>query len=91
MNNTSRPYVDRSRINMSEDDEVTLWTKRLGISRDDLEKAVAKVGNSVAAVRSNSNWPNPDDVRGIKSPGQLSIAGGDVHDSGPWLVPDSAR
>ena len=51
MNSTSRTYVDRSKINMSEDDEVTLWTKRLGISRDDLEKAVEKVGNSVSAVR----------------------------------------
>jgi hypothetical protein len=52
MNNTSRTcYVDRSKINMSEDAEVVLWTKRLGVSKDDLEKAVEKVGNSVAAVR----------------------------------------
>lgn len=51
MENKSRVRVDRSKINMSEDYEVTLWTRRLGVSKDDLEKAVEKVGNSVAAVR----------------------------------------
>jgi hypothetical protein len=42
---------DRSRINMNEDYEVRYWTKHLGVTRDELEAAVEKVGSSVAAVR----------------------------------------
>jgi hypothetical protein len=42
---------DRSRIHLSENDEVKYWTKHLGISREDLVKAVEKVGNSASAVR----------------------------------------
>jgi hypothetical protein len=30
---------------------VKYWTKHLGVSREQLEKAVGKVGNSAAAVR----------------------------------------
>ena len=30
---------------------VDLWAQRLGVSREDLLAAVAKVGNSIAAVR----------------------------------------
>ncbi len=41
----------RSRINMNEDYEVRHWTKTLGVSREDLERAIAKIGNSAAAVR----------------------------------------
>jgi hypothetical protein len=42
---------DRSKINMLEDMEVKCWTKALGVSRELLQKAVDKVGNSAAAVR----------------------------------------
>jgi hypothetical protein len=42
---------DRSRINLKEDYEVKYWTKHLGVSREQLAKAVEKVGNSAAAVR----------------------------------------
>jgi 3-oxoacyl-[acyl-carrier-protein] synthase III len=42
---------DRSRINLSENYEVKYWTKHLGVSREDLVKAVEKVGNSASAVR----------------------------------------
>ena len=42
---------DRSKINMHEDYEVKYWSKELGVSKDDLQKAVDKVGNSAAAVR----------------------------------------
>jgi hypothetical protein len=42
---------DRSHINMNEDYEVRYWAKHLGVSRDELEAAIAKVGNSAAAVR----------------------------------------
>jgi hypothetical protein len=40
---------DRSKINM--DYELKYWTKQLGVSKEELQKAVDKVGNSAAAVR----------------------------------------
>ena len=48
---TKRDQPDRSKINMSEHYEVHYWTKHLNISREELQKAVDKVGNSAAAVR----------------------------------------
>ena len=36
---------------MSEDYEVQYWTKHLGVSREELQRAVDKVGNAAAAVR----------------------------------------
>ena len=42
---------DRSQINMHEPHEVQYWTKHLGVSKEDLQKAVDKVGNSAATVR----------------------------------------
>jgi len=48
---TNRGAQDRSRISMSEDHEVRYWTKELGVTREQLQRAVDKVGNSAAAVR----------------------------------------
>ena len=45
----SRP--DRSKINMNEDHEVRQWSKHWGVSKDQLQKAVDRVGNSAAQVR----------------------------------------
>jgi 3-oxoacyl-[acyl-carrier-protein] synthase III len=42
---------DRSKINMHEPHEVQYWAKHLGVSKEDLQKAVDKVGNGAAAVR----------------------------------------
>jgi hypothetical protein len=42
---------DRSRINTSEDYEVRYWSKKFGVSPDELKAAVKKVGNSAAAVQ----------------------------------------
>jgi len=50
-NLTKRNQPDRSKINMSEDFEVKHWLKALGVSRNELQRAVEKVGNSAAAVR----------------------------------------
>ena len=36
---------------MSEEYEVQYWTKHFGISREELQRAVDKVGNSAGAVR----------------------------------------
>jgi hypothetical protein len=43
--------ADRSKINMHEGYEVKYWTKQLGVTKEELQKAVDKVGNSAAAVR----------------------------------------
>jgi hypothetical protein len=48
---TKRGQPDRSLINMSEDHEVKYWTRHLGVSREELQRAVDKAGNAAAAVR----------------------------------------
>ena len=50
-NLTRRAQPDRSKINMHEDFEVKHWTHALGVTREELQKAIDKVGNSAAAVR----------------------------------------
>lgn len=50
-NLTKRDQRDRSKINMHEGFEVKYRTKELGVSKEELQKAVDKVGNSAAAVR----------------------------------------
>lgn len=42
---------DRARINVNEEWEVRHWTEALGVSREELERAVRQVGPSVTAVR----------------------------------------
>ena len=42
---------DRSRISLEQRHEVDYWTKRFGVSREQLEQAVRAVGNSVDAVQ----------------------------------------
>ncbi|USQ98017.1 DUF3606 domain-containing protein [Caulobacter sp. RL271] len=42
---------DASRISLSEAYEVSYWTRELGVTRDELARAVVEVGNSAAAVR----------------------------------------
>lgn len=46
-----RGQQDRSKINMHEAHELQYWTKHLHVSREELQTAVDKVGNSAAAVR----------------------------------------
>jgi hypothetical protein len=48
---TKREQPDRSKINMHQPFEVKYWTHALGVSREQLQKAVDKVGNSAATVR----------------------------------------
>jgi hypothetical protein len=43
-NPEDRGPTDRSRINTSEDYEVQYWTKKFGVSADELKSAVEKVG-----------------------------------------------
>ncbi|WPU63872.1 DUF3606 domain-containing protein [Peredibacter starrii] len=48
---SQRRPQDSQRINLSEDYEVSYWTKELGVSREHLEKIVKKVGPMVSAVK----------------------------------------
>ena len=47
--NTGSP--DRNRINLQEDYEVQYWTQTLGVSAEELRKAVEAVGSTADAVR----------------------------------------
>ena len=47
----NRGPQDRSRISLTEKWEVQYWTQELGVSKEDLERAVHNAGNSVNAVR----------------------------------------
>lgn len=42
---------DRCHIAIGTDDEVRYWTKHLRVTKEELQKAIDKVGNSAAAVR----------------------------------------
>lgn len=41
---------DRARINIHQEHELRYWTQKFGVSREDLEAAVQKVGVSADAV-----------------------------------------
>ncbi|SHG72352.1 DUF3606 domain-containing protein [Massilia sp. CF038] len=47
----NRGAQDRNRISLTEKHEVAYWTKALGISEEELQRLVSKVGNNPAAVR----------------------------------------
>jgi hypothetical protein len=57
---TKREQPDRSKINMHQAWEVKYWTHALGVSRQKLQQAVDKVGNSAAAVRKELAAAAPD-------------------------------
>jgi hypothetical protein len=42
---------DRDRINVNEDYELRDWSKKFGVSPDELKRAVAQVGDRADAVR----------------------------------------
>ena len=46
-----RGRPERNFINMHEEYELKYWIKHLGVSREELQRAVDKVGDSAAAVR----------------------------------------
>jgi len=51
----NRGPQDRLRINVHEEHEVRYWTQELGVSREELERAVLAVGVMAAAVRTYLN------------------------------------
>lgn len=48
---TKKGPADSSRVNISEDYEVSYWTDTLGCTKEELAEAVKKAGTSVKAVR----------------------------------------
>jgi len=44
---------DRSRISLSEDYEVRDWSKKFGVTADELRAAVKAVGNDASAVEAH--------------------------------------
>ncbi len=50
-NLSQRGPQDRARINMNEKWEVAYWTRELGVSEEELARAVQQAGNSAQAVR----------------------------------------
>lgn len=48
---TKRERPDRSKINLQQPHELKYWTRALGVSGEELRRAIDKVGNAAAAVR----------------------------------------
>jgi Protein of unknown function (DUF3606) len=49
INKTVTP--DRSKIIIEQEDHVKYWTRHFGVTKDELTRAIERVGNSAAAVR----------------------------------------
>jgi hypothetical protein len=65
--NKSKTAADRKRINIHEDHELHYWSHRLGVSPDELKRAVSKVGAMAddVARELGKSWllsTAPDDV-----------------------------
>ena len=46
----SKPIAIRNKIDLADTSQIRCLKKRLGVSTEDLQRVVAKVGNSIAAV-----------------------------------------
>jgi hypothetical protein len=46
----AKPQLIRNKIDLADPSQIRILRRRLGISADDLQRVVAKVGNSIAAV-----------------------------------------
>jgi hypothetical protein len=50
-NLTKKDQGDRSKINMHDAYQVKYWAHELGVSKEELQKIVDRVGNAAATVR----------------------------------------
>jgi hypothetical protein len=46
----AKPAPARNKIDLDDPQQIRIWVRRLGITTDDLQRAVRKVGNSIASV-----------------------------------------
>jgi hypothetical protein len=51
----SKITPDRSKIVLEHEDHIKYWTRHLGVTKDELARAIERVGNSAAAVRKELN------------------------------------
>jgi hypothetical protein len=47
----SKTTPNRSKIVIEQEDHIKYWTRHFGVTKDELTRAIERVGNSVAAVR----------------------------------------
>jgi Protein of unknown function (DUF3606) len=50
---------DRSKIIIEREDHVKYWTRHFSVTKDELARAIERVGNSAAAVRKQLSAPRP--------------------------------
>jgi hypothetical protein len=55
----SKTSPDRSKIIIEHEDHIKYWTRHFGITKDELTRAIERVGNSAAAVRKQLSAPRP--------------------------------
>jgi hypothetical protein len=48
---SKRINPDRSKIVIEREDHIKYWTRHFGVTKDELARAIERVGNSAAAVR----------------------------------------
>jgi len=48
---TKKIIPDRGKIAVTSKNEIRYWLKHFGVTREELERAVERVGNSAASVR----------------------------------------
>ena len=51
---------DRNKIAVTSENEIKYWIKHFGVTREELEHAVERVGNSAASVRKELRNRVPD-------------------------------
>ena len=56
----NRVMPDRSKITVTSEDEVKYWIKHFGVTPEELERAIERVGNSAASVRKELRNLSPD-------------------------------
>jgi hypothetical protein len=54
-----KPLATRNKIDLADASQIRLLKKRLGVSNDDLQRVVEKVGNSIAAVTKEIELKKP--------------------------------
>jgi hypothetical protein len=53
---------DRSKIVIEHEDHIKYWTRHFGVTKDELARAIERVGNSAAAVRKQLGVARRDTV-----------------------------
>ena len=54
----AKPQPIRNKIDLADPTQIRAWTKRLGISADELQRMIANVGNSIAAISKENELQN---------------------------------